>query len=94
VRRSRRSWQSSAHRGVVLVAELAADLGQAGLGHLLGQVHGNLPREPPRCASYSSASVGDPHAEVLGHGALNGLDGDLAHLHVDELLEALLGRAA
>ncbi len=24
--------------------------------------------------------------------ALNGLDGDLAHLHVDELLQALLGR--
>ena len=32
----------------------------------------------------------DPHAELLGDGALNGLDGDLAHLHVDELLEALL----
>jgi hypothetical protein len=32
------------HRGVVLVAELAADLRQAGFGHLLGQVHGDLPR--------------------------------------------------
>ena len=32
------------HRGVVLVAELAADLGQTGFGHLLGQVHGDLAR--------------------------------------------------
>ena len=34
--------------------------------------------------------LGDAHAELLGDGALDGLDGDLAHLGVDELLEALL----
>jgi len=31
------------HRGVVLVAKLAADLRQAGLRHILGEVHGDLP---------------------------------------------------
>ena len=35
-------------------------------------------------------SSADAHSELLGHRALDGLDGDLAHLGVDELLEALL----
>ena len=32
------------------------------------------------------------HAELLGDRALNGLDGHLAHLQIDKLLEALLRR--
>ena len=77
-------------RGVVLVAELAADFGQAGLGHLLGEVHGDLPRHDYVARVVLLLEVAHAHAELLGDGALDGLDGDLAHLHVNELLEALL----
>ena len=80
------------HRGVVLVAELAADFRQAGFGHLLGQVHGDLPRHHDVARVVLLLQVAHLHAELLGHGALNRLDRDLAHLHVDELLEALLRR--
>ena len=78
------------HGGVVLVAELAADFGQAGFGHLLGEVHGDLARHDDVARVVLLLEVAHLHAELLGNGALDRLDGDLAHLHVDELLEALL----
>ncbi len=78
------------HRRMVLVAKLAADLRQAGLRHLLGQVHGNLPRHHHIARVVLLLQVAHAHAELLGHGALNGLNGHFAHLHVNELLQALL----
>ena len=78
------------HGGVVLAAELAADLGQRRLGELFGQVHGDLARHDDLARVVLLLELGDAHSELLGHRALDGLDGDLAHLGVDELLEALL----
>ncbi len=77
--------------GVVLAAELAADLGQGGFGHLLGEVHGDLAGDDDLAGVVFLLELGDAHAELLRDGALDGLDGDLADLGVDELLEALLG---
>jgi len=55
--------------GVVLVAELAADLRKLASVICLARYMAICPA-PPRCASCSSASNHDSHAEVLGHGAL------------------------
>ena len=76
--------------GVVLVAELTADFRKARLRELLGQVHGDLARNDDVARVVFLLEVGDAHAKLLGDGALDGLDGDLADLHVNELLEALL----
>ncbi len=76
--------------GVVLAAELASDLGERRLGQLLGEVHRDLARDDDLPGVVLLLELGDAHGEVLGHGALDGLDGDLADLCVDELLEALL----
>ncbi len=64
--------------------------GRRGLGHLLGQVHGDLARDHDLARVVLLLQLRDAHAEVLRHRALDGLDGDLADLRVDELLEALL----
>ena len=77
--------------GVVLASELAADFGEAGFGHLLGEVHCDLARDYDLARVVLLLEFGDAHAKVLGYGALDGLDGDLADLGVDELLETLLG---
>jgi hypothetical protein len=77
--------------GVVLAAELTADLGEGGFGHLLCEVHGDLARDDDLAGVVLLLELWDAHAEVLGDGALDGLDGDLADLGVDELLEAGLG---
>ena len=77
---------------MVFAAELPANLRQARLGQLLGQVHRDLPRHHNLARVVLLLQLRNPHAELLRHRALNRLNRDLAHLHVDELLQALLRR--
>ena len=58
---------------------------------MLGEVHGDLARHDNLARVVLLFQLCDSHAELLGYGALNRLDRDLAHLRVDELLQALLG---
>ena len=53
------------HRGVVAVAEPAADLRQAALGELLGQVHRHLPRPRHRPCAPCRRHVGQPDGEMF-----------------------------
>ena len=78
------------HGRVVFAAELPSDFGQRGFGHLLGQIHRDLARHNDSARVVLLLQLGDPHAELLGYRALDGLNGDLANLRVDELFEALL----
>src|SRR5260370_32448397 len=56
-----------------------------------GEVHGDLARHYDLAGGVLLLQLGDAHAVLLGDRALDGFDGDLAYLRVDELFEALLG---
>jgi hypothetical protein len=75
---------------VVLATKLAADFRKRRLGYILGQVHGNLPRINDGARIIFCLDLQQPESKLLGDGFLDGLDGDLAGLRVDEVLQHLL----
>jgi hypothetical protein len=77
--------------GVVLASELPPDLRERSFGHLLGQIHGDLAGDDHGARVIFLLQLRYTHAELFRNGTLNGFDGDLAHLGIDELLEADLG---
>src|SRR5215470_6866465 len=79
------------HGGVMLAAELAPDLGQRGFCQVLGQVHGDLPRIDDRAGIVLGLNFDQTQTELLRDRLLNGLDGHLSCLRVDEVLQDLLG---
>ncbi len=79
------------HCSVMLAPKLATNLWQRGFRELFGQVHGNLTGNDDLPRIILLLQLSHTHAERLGHSPLDGLDGDLADLGVDELLQALLG---
>ena len=80
------------HGRVVLVTKLPPDFRQRCFGQLLCQKHRNLPRDHDCTRIVLLLELCHTHAEMLSHHPLNRLDGNLAHLRINELLQALLRR--
>ena len=57
---------------------------------MLRQVHGNLPRIHNRARIVLSFDLDQAQAKLLGHHFLDGLDGYLARLRIDEVFQHLL----
>src|SRR5271166_5526581 len=74
----------------MLSAELASNLWQRSFSHVLGQIHGDLTRIDDRSRIVFRFDFNQAQTELLGNHFLNGLDGDLAGLRVDEILQNLL----
>src|SRR2546430_8461927 len=64
------------HRGVVLAAELTANLRKRGGGELLDDVHRHLARESNRARVAANFQVLFAQVEVLAHAFLDQVDGD------------------
>ena len=77
--------------GVVLAAELFADLRKRSGGELLHQEHGNLTRESDHFRVAADFKILRAHAEVFAHALLNLLDGDFLFLGLDDRFKDLLG---
>ena len=81
------------HRGVVAVAEPAADFGQAALGELLGQVHRHLARPRHRARAPGRRHVGQPDVEMLGDPLLDLLDRHPPVVRLQDVVQHLLRRS-
>ena len=57
---------------------------------MLGQVHGNLPRVNDGTRVVLGLDLHQPQPELLGHHFLDGFDGDLPGLGINEIFEYLL----
>ena len=79
------------HRGMVFSAKLSSDFWQRSFRQVLGQLHGDLPRIDNGSGVVLGLNLDEPQTELLCHRFLDGLDGDLASLGIDEILEHLLG---
>src|SRR5262249_22395598 len=79
--------------GVVLAAELPADLRQRRRGELLHQVHGDLAREGDGLGVAAHLQVLLAQPELLADALLDQVDGDLLLLGGDDVPEHLLGGA-
>src|SRR5690606_3658177 len=73
------------HGGVVAAAEGVADVGQAHVGQLLGQRHGDLPRSRDVAVALLGEQARDPDVVVLGDPLLDIVDGDLLLLEYDQV---------
>ena len=78
------------NRGVVAPAKQLADLGQALLGHLFGQVHGNLARAGDAGRALFAVHVGDLDLVEVRDRLLDVLDRDQALLQREQVLERFL----
>src|SRR5690348_15363165 len=76
--------------GVVLAAELATNFGERGLGEVLREVHGDLPGIDDGTGVVLRLDLGNAQSELLSASLLDGLDGDLTGLLVDDVLQHLL----
>ena len=75
---------------MILAAEGIADLRQALLGQLLGQVHGNLAGQGDLGRLALRVHVGLLDLVVLGHRLLDEIDGDLTTIEGDEVFQRFL----
>src|SRR5258708_2128810 len=75
---------------MMLSAELPPNLRQRSFGHVLRQIHRNLPRIDDCSRIILCLNLHQPQPELLGHHLLDGLDCDLARLGVDKVLQHLL----
>ena len=64
------------HRGVVAIAERAAELRKAALEALAAQVHGDLASESHAAVAILAQEFGIGQSEVAAHGLLNVFDAD------------------
>src|SRR5215470_9302503 len=79
------------HHGCMMLApKLAANLRQRSLRHLLGEEHGDLAREDDSPGITLGLDFRHTKPKLLGNRFLDGFDGDLARLRVDEILQYLL----
>src|SRR3990167_7327288 len=81
------------HRGVVAPAEQLADLGQALLRHLLGQVHRDLARLGDAGRALLAVHVGDLDLVEVGHRLLDVLHADLPVLDAQQIFQRLARQA-
>src|SRR5574343_1038272 len=77
------------HGGVVAPAEQLANLGQALLRQLLGQVHGNLARPGNAGRALLAVHVGDLDLVVVGHRLLDVFHADLPVLDRKQIAQRL-----
>ena len=78
------------NRGVMFAAELSSDFRQGRFRHLLGQIHGDLAGIDDGARIIFGFDFDQAQAKLLGDHFLDGLDGDLAGLRVDEIFQHLL----
>ena len=76
---------------MVLAAERPADFGQRCVGELLDQVHGDLPGIHHLLGVALLFKLRLLDLEAFSDGLLDGIDGHPAILHVNQVLEDLLG---
>src|SRR5207302_1161497 len=79
------------HRGMVLAAELPADLGKRGGGELLDDIHRHLARKGDRAGVAADLKVLFPQIEVLADAFLDQVDGDPLFLGGNDVAQYLLG---
>jgi len=80
------------HRRVVLSAAVQSDVGERRLGHLLGEVHGNLSGLNDFALSGLALEELDGQVEVVAHHLLDVVDADLAGGVLDKLVDHVLGQ--
>src|SRR6185436_6800525 len=79
------------HRGVVLVAEGATEVGVARGGELAGEVHGDRARPGDALVAALALQVAQLDLVVAGHGAQHLVDADLLGGPRNRALERLAG---
>ena len=80
------------HRRVVLSAAVQSNVGERGLGHLLGEVHGNLAGLNDFALAGLALEELDGQVEVIAHHFLDVVDAHFAGGVLDELVDHVLGQ--
>ena len=79
------------NRSVVLATAVQTNVGQRTLGHLLGEVHGDLTRLNDLTLARLGLEQLDGQVEVIAHHFLDVVDADFAGRVLDKLVNHLLG---